>query len=315
MSGLDVDTLFESFCSSLSSETAAAGRELAATLGLAPNADVPWSQVFKNPVTLEAPALLCEGISGVGPTELEKAVFAHMLSIIEAFGGDRVADGQVADTVTLRRVLACTRASRDDALEALGGASARSFAGECDAQTNAAIAEEHVLLRRGEGLAIDVYRRVSAGKQAVGLPATLALAKVAGLDARGVETVRRTLMGVWLGLQFHDDVVDWKDDLARGGAWMAALAKRRPFDAPAGDAGSIEARVLASGVLTEVLELSAESYEEAARGAELLGAQTLARWASSRATDARAQAEGERRSPGFVGRMRKLEAWKSEVLA
>ena len=122
-------------------------------------------------------------------------------------------------------------------------------------------------------------------------------------------------MGVWLGLQFQDDVADWEEDFCRGGAWAALLARRSiAIDVDADDLSSLRRLVLSSGVQAEMLELSQEHFSEAAREADALGALGLGSWARDRAREVREQSEAERRSPGYFSRARKLSAWKAEVL-
>src|SRR5262249_42527663 len=153
-------------------------------------------------------------IPEIAPEATERAILAHMLSVIEAFGTDRIADNQVMDKPELRRVLALLRAARDEALFGIGGAHAVQFAQRADRQTNDAIATERDLLAHGRAVTFETYEAVSAGKQSVGFPACIALAQSAGFEGAKLETVSSTLMGVWLGLQFQDDVVDWEDDVA-----------------------------------------------------------------------------------------------------
>jgi hypothetical protein len=314
MSGIDIDALYDAFCSGLPPDLRGTARALAAALGLVPNADVPWSQVFKNEVTLRAPNLIAEGMPGIGPALVEKAVLAHMLSIIEAFGTDRVADRQVDETPELRRILQSLRTARDDALQTLGGDACRALAAEADRRTHQAILAERSVLVRGDAVDFEMYREISSGKQAVGLPASIALATRAGWTTSQLVTLRSTLMGVWLGLQFQDDVADWEDDLTRGGAWLVVLARGANPEGARSDLASVQATVFGSGVLARVLDLSRAEYAQAGAGAELLGAHRLAQWATDRGHQATTEADGERRSPGFVGRLRKLNAWKAEVL-
>ncbi len=105
-----------------------------------------------------------------------------------------------------------------------GGFGARPAYALAQRETLAAIAAEQRVFRSGEAVTFDRYLSVSHGKQRVGLPASLALARVAGWDARRTRALARLLDAVALGLQLHDDVLDWEDDLARGGAWATLLA-------------------------------------------------------------------------------------------
>ncbi|HEX4336038.1 MAG TPA: hypothetical protein VH062_09010 [Polyangiaceae bacterium] len=313
MSDIDIDALYDAFCSGLPADVRVGARALGHTLGLVPSPEVPWGSVFKNEVTLGAPVLFAEGMVDVGRPLVEKAAFAHMLSVIEAFGSDRIADAQVDDTPELRRLLSLIRATRDDALESVGGPASRALATDADRLTHEAIDGERRLLLSGEATDLDTYQRLSAGKQAVGFPASVALATVAGWTAARLDTLERTLMGVWLGLQHQDDVADWEDDARRGGAWIVAVAGGAPAEERT-DATALRQHVFSSGILARVLDLACERYAEAAAGARMLGARRLAEWADARRAEATAQAEGERKSPGFVDRQRRLNAWRAEVL-
>jgi hypothetical protein len=94
---------------------------------------------------------------------------------------------------------------------------------------------------------------VSLGKQAVGFPATVALMTAAGCSEDALDDARRALEGIWLGLQFHDDVIDWEDDWQRAGAWAACLAKGRGASIDDDEAvETLRTNVLASGVLAQM---------------------------------------------------------------
>jgi len=314
---LDIDVLYEEFCGSLPAELEPTARALSQRLALAPSPDIPWSEVFKHRVTLHAPALFEGVLPRPKPRHVERAVLAHMLAVIEAFGTDRIEDRQVPDEPRLREVLRCARDARDVALVELGGASARELAAESDARTLDAIATERRLFLRGSGVSFETYRTVSAGKQSVGLPGTIVLARASGWDARSVELARSTLLSLWLGLQFQDDVFDWEDDLARGGAWAVLLADPSPRGEPRGSRSLDDARasIFASNVLSKMLELALEEYRQALDGAEQLAARPLVEWLRGRVEEAAELWEDERESPGRLLRRRKLAPWAREVLA
>jgi hypothetical protein len=312
----DIDALYDGFCAALPPELRGFGRSLAHQLKLAPEPSIPWSAVFKNRVTLHAPTLLFEVTPGVAAALAERASLAHMLAVIEAFGTDRIADQQVAATPELLRVLDLARSARDEALSGIGGAAAARMAQEADRRTRNAIETERKLLVRGAGVDFATYETVSADKQSVGLPASLVLAQVVGFAAAKLDAVRSTLMGVWLGLQFQDDVVDWEDDLALGGAWAVLLARHSAPSAPASaDPGDLKRHVFSSGVLAQMLALSAGRFRTALTGAESLGATELAEWLRARSAEAIELCEREKESPGYLQRMKRLAPWAAEVLA
>src|SRR5439155_21039788 len=116
-----VDELYEVFVDTLSGSLADAARTLAFTLCLAPTPKIPWSRVFGHEVTLAAPALVAEAMPHVPQSVRRDAILAHMLAVIEAFGTDRVEDGQVQPTPELTGVLEEARYARDRALGRVAG--------------------------------------------------------------------------------------------------------------------------------------------------------------------------------------------------
>ena len=317
MSGIDIDALYESFCNQVPASMREVAFRLAFTLRLVPSADIPWSAAFKNVVTLQAPWLCVDPVSDALADSVERAVLAHMLAIIEAFGTDRIADEQVTDTPELRNVLALMREARDEALKGLGGSDAVRIAREADEQTRTAIAREREMLLRGDPVSLDKYEHVSAGKQAVGLPGSLALAAAVDWSAERKATLRSTLLGVWLGLQFQDDVVDWEDDATRGGAWAVVLAHHRVGTSARGveNREALRRVVHSSGVLADMLGLALEQYRAALSGAERLGAERLAAWLRERVAEVAEYHEKEHTHPGYLWRLKKLAPWSAEVLA
>jgi hypothetical protein len=114
------------------------------------------------------------------------------------------------------------------------------------------------------------------------------------------------LDGVTLGLQLHDDVIDWEDDLARGGAWAARLAGASIDD--------VRVTVHRSGMLARMLAASARHFRAARRRASLLGARRLGQWAGAREAIVAELARREAASPGFTNRAHALSAWSNTVL-
>ena len=312
----DIDVLYESFCNGIPPEARAVARTLAFRLKLVPQPGIPWSEVFQHRITLQAPAFFAEGMPQIGAENECRAVLAHMLAVIEAFGTDRISDRQTEDDPALRNMLGLARAARNSALDTLGSPEAVAVAEQADKDTLAAIATERSTLLSGEPIDFGAYERISAGKQAVGLPASLALAKAAGWDPQRCESVRTVLMGVWLGLQFQDDVMDWEDDVTRGGAWAVSLARAVNGTALDGaDPARLRTGVLSSGVLAEMLRLAYERFHTARSESETLGANELAVWLRAREDQARDSHLRELGSPGYFLRLRKLAPWANEVLA
>src|SRR5581483_1548938 len=113
---MDIDILYEAFRTRLSPPLRDYARGLAKALELAPSADVPWSAVFKHEITLGAPRLIAQAMPSIPGARLGSALLSHMLSIIEAFGTDRIADGQVPATPELLELLSAMQSARDAAL-------------------------------------------------------------------------------------------------------------------------------------------------------------------------------------------------------
>lgn len=222
-----IDELYKAFCQTLPGMLHAEAQGLAYTLGLAPARDIPWSAVFSHGITLAAPALLAEAMPHVRGTTVQDALLAHMLAVIEAFGADRLEDGQVRQTWQLETLLAHMRRARDHAMRRLApseGEAAVDFA-VADEVVQEAMQDERRLLLGGAPADFACYQAVARGKQQVGIPASLALAQAAGWDRRLRGALARMLEAVWVGLQLHDDVMDWEEDWVRGRAWAFALAR------------------------------------------------------------------------------------------
>ncbi len=315
MARVDIDALYTEFADSLGEPLRTEARNLAHRLALTPIPGVPWSEVFQHRVTLAAPELAAEAMPGVRAEWVQAATLAHMLAVIEAFGTDRVADGQIEPSLTLEALLARARRVRAGALEMLG--TDRDGFDDANRVSRAAIAEEHALLATAEPIDLVRYQKVSLGKQAVGFPASLALGCAAGLDEGQLWTLRRLLADVWLGLQYHDNVVDWEDDWRGGGAWAVSLARGRQTTGsprePATEPNILRSFVLRSGVLADMLELARRRFRGARKRAQALGARTLEHWALAREHELGRLVTDERASAGFAVRERRLMALRREA--
>jgi hypothetical protein len=312
-----VDELYEVFADSLHRPLATLARGLAFTLRLAPSPDVPWSRVFGHEVTLAAPALVGEAMPNVTESVRRDAIFAHMLAVIEAFGTDRIEDGQVTASAELMALLGQARRARDRALARVcpGVVDPAVEFTVADRQTTHAIAAEQELLRRAVPVPFETYERISLGKQSVGFPASLALAHAAGWNDGQRRTVHRMLASVWLGLQMHDDVVDWEDDQARIGAWAASLALYSTRNRPEPPPADVRASVLETRTLERMLRRSRQHYRGARRRADAIGAARLAAWAATREAKLSSLVEAERKSAGYAVRAHALAPWAGEILA
>ncbi len=312
-----VDDLYAEFASSLGRELAEHARDLPRALRLAPVPNAPWSSVFSHEVTLGAPALFAEAMPSASLLAVRDATFAHMLAVIEAFGVDRIEDGQIKALPEVVAVLERVRRERDKAWARVS----KSTSGDsvvdpraADWMTSHAIATERVLLTRSEAVTFATYENVSLAKQTSGLVATVALARAAGWSPRRRLATRRALESVALGLQMHDDVADWEEDQARGGSWAVALAKGKHHPPEETPAENLRGWVLRAGVLRSLLLRARWHMRAAALRAEALGARRLAGWARGRSERLGILVEAESRSPGYAIRVHALSAWAAEVL-
>lgn len=289
-------------------------RALPYALRLAPTEGVPFSQVFNNQVTLGAPLLVSEAIPGLAAHRVREAARAHFFAIVEAFATDRLLDGQVRSTGELQALLDQIRAARDRALEGvISGSPVVLNYSQAQRRTNAAIRSERAVLAQGLGVSLDHYEAVSAGKQAVGMPAALALAQAGNLGPRRTAVLERSLLSVWLGLQEHDDVVDWQDDAKLQGAWAVCLARGPAARCRLHPARSSVEAVHDSGVLPILLNRSRWHFHSAAKRSALLGANQLADWCRGKEKELGELASLEDRRPGYVLRARVLSALRHEV--
>lgn len=316
-----IDALYAGYANTVPARYRGLAQDLPHVLGLAPRPGLTWTQVFSHTITLEAPRLMVEGLPRARPENVRTAVLAHALSVIEAFGIDRVEDRQVTATPELLGLLEELRRGRDQLLAELtpdGVALARA----ADRETAEAIREEHALLKRIAAATFGEYRRISLGKQAVGFPASLSLAVASGAPAGSVEQIKRMLMGASLGLQFEDDAGDWEDDWRRGGgAWAVSLARRRleavssqSSDERPTEPDIVRRRVLKMRVLYLMLREARHQYRVAWRHARALGMTSIARWAESRQARLDDLLPLEDQHAGYVVRAIKLGSWASEVL-
>jgi hypothetical protein len=309
-----VDELYQAFADKLEPSLRAIALDLPRALRLAPEPDMPWSRVFSHEVTLGAPALFAESMP-VTSAQVREAVLAHLLAVVEAFGTDRIEDKQVEPTPAVLAVLDQARRDRTLAIERLFGGRPPDSVGfaTADVETTQAIRHERELLASARPVSFDVYEHASLAKQSAGLVASVALARAARCDERRCSAVQRTLESVALGLQMYDDVVDWEDDVARGGSWAVCLTRGAEIAQPRRDDARLD--VLASGVLHAMLVRAMHHMRAARRRAAGLGAGRLVAWAESREARLRALVSAELRSAGYAVRAHALAAWAGEVLA
>jgi hypothetical protein len=317
---MDVDALYGAFEAELPETLRPLAANLPGTLGLAPRG-TRWSKVFAHGVTLGAPALVAEAMPLLPANLVKCATSAHLLAVVEAFTTDRIEDGQVQPTQALTELVERLRRARDIALSHVSrGVTDDEVDGRrADAVTLGAIRSERQILASAVGTDFPTYLAVSAAKQRVGLPASLALAHAAGWDARRRSAIRTMLEDVWLGLQLADDVVDWEEDTARGGSWAVSLAWHEHAHRPSRERETLppimSRFVHASGVLPRMLHAARRRFRAAARLATAMGMNELAVWARGRELHVQRLASDEEAAPGYALRARALDAWAKQVLS
>ena len=255
-----VDDLYEAFADRIGEPLSDSARDLPRALRLAPQ-PVPWSRVFSHEVTLGAPALFAEAMAGV-PSSTDSRCGSGAPAC-----GDRCLRHRPhrrrTDRELARRCSPCSARLGASGTGPWCASSAALRRAEsdfraADALSLRAIRAERAMLafgsaRRRRG----TTRRASLDKQCAGILASVALARAAGWTERRCRAVRATLGSVWLGLQIADDVVDWEDDVQRGGAWAVCLMRGLPAgERPRGSRRSIRTQVLQSGVLAVMLAAS-----------------------------------------------------------
>lgn len=316
-----IDHLYEAFRTTLPDHLRYEASCLAHTLGLAPSPKIPWSAVFGHPITLTAPLMVAEAMKGIPPRHVRDAVLAHMLAVIEAFGSDRVEDRQITPTARLVELLAEMRDARDEALERVAPGVSDPHLDFSAAWKSArgAAALESAIFANDYAVDIEGYVQLSADKQRFAYPASIALAYAAGWTEDMREALRQMIMAIALGLQIHDDVMDWNDDHARGGAWAVALAHWTHNHVSASERETmrpgVQSLVLQTGVLVQMLASARQQFRIAEQCATALDLPQIAGWCEERAGKMEDLARGEAAYPGYAARSRVLSSWIREVIA
>lgn len=311
-----VDDLYEAFADRIGEPLSDSARDLPRALRLAPQ-PVRWSRVFSHEVTLGAPALFAEAIVGLPSSLTRDAVLAHMLAVIDAFGTDRIEDEQIETSPGVYAVLGQARRERDRAMARIYGGRppAASDFRAADALSLGAIRRERAMLLSARPVNMKIYETASLDKQCAGILASVALVRAGGWTERRCRAVRATLGSVSLGLQIADDVVDWEDDLQRGGAWAVCLMRGHAPASSSRGRESIRNQVLQSGILAVMLRRALAHMRAAKRRARALGVHRLASWAEQQASRLDGLASAEAQSAGYAVRAHSLAAWANEVLA
>jgi hypothetical protein len=329
-----VDYVYRSFVEGLPPSLRRGAGTLAYSLGLTASPDAPWSHVFPQEVTLGLPLLLAEAMPGVDPALVHNAMMAHALTVIGTYCNDWILDGDEEPTPELRAVLDAMFQERDRAMEKLG--SPPDFPefvfALADEAAAPAIAEERAMLERQDRCNFEVYDHFTMEKHYPSLPASMMLARAAGLSGERLGLVLEIVMGIELGLQIRQDARSWEDDHERGGSWVISLVKHleskeleqveagepEGMGADAGLRGRSEPplpitsleearrRVMDSDVLVRLLDRSRVYLGIARSAAQALGMDSIACWAEREEIVTAKLAEQEARIPGFAVRWEKL---------
>ena len=316
----ELDELYAAFCETLPQPLRVGARELPYRLGMAISPDVPWSQVLGHEVTFAAPALFAEAMPQIAPAKVRDAVLAHSLAVIDGFGTDRIEDRQIPVSAEICDILAEIRRARDRALTRVAGPAGNQGLDFAQAQREMldAIHDEHRIMAEHQSVDFAHYERLARGKTAIGLPASIALARSAGWSASECGAIAKTLSSVWLGMQYHDDVIDWEDDFKRDSAWAIVLAghvSSAELAPGMTDYDSMRKLVFESGILARMLERSFRHFRAARKRAEALGTRELAGWARTKENYAMLLAQEERRNSGYAVRLHALGPWVLQVLS
>lgn len=317
----ELDELYAGFCETLPTELQAGARELPYRLRLAMSPGVPWSQVFGHEVTFAAPALFAEAMPHISPAKVRDAVLAHALAVIDGFGTDRIEDRQIASSPELEELLLRIRSARDRSLLSVVGClgDAATDFGRIHREMIEGIHAEQRMMAEHAHVDFVLYEDIALRKTSIGAPASVALARAAGWVPSECRAVSKTLSSVWLGMQYHDDVVDWEDDLRRGSSWAVLLAKAAGLEADPRDRPTeriaVQKLVLDSGILGIMLDRSFRHFRAARKRAEALGARELAAWARTKEVHAQSLASQEKNNSGYAVRLHALSPWLAQVLS
>lgn len=310
-----VDYVYRSFVEGLPQSLRRGAGSLAYSLGLTASPDVPWSHVFPQEVTLGLPLLLAEAMPGIDPALVHQAMMAHVLTVIGTFCDDWIRDTNEELTPELRAALDAVSQERDRAMERLGPPPEYPefvFA-LADEVTASAVTRERAMLERHERCDFATYDHITMDKHYAALPASMMLARAAGMSDERLGLVLEIVMGIELGLQTREDARSWEDDHERGGSWVIPLLEHlqgtENEGMEAGEPRSLEEarrRVMDSDVLVRLLERGRVYLGIARSAAEALGMDSIACWAEREQSVTARLAEQEARIPGFAVRWEKL---------
>lgn len=172
-----------------------------------------WDDAFLS-FTWEYPRLQFDGLPETGGEVLRIAQQAHREVLIHTFVDDRVLDGQivltVAESVFLRRLLF----SALDRIATLASERRLRFPTRLQEQYLESQAM-HFCCEEQEASGIQICRAV-AGRAALGALAVMGLAEAFKCDGRTQRRIKNAYDCLVIGLQWVDDLEDWRQDLHLG---------------------------------------------------------------------------------------------------
>jgi hypothetical protein len=281
-------TSWRSFLESLDKPTAHAGLSLGLKIGIQQGVVIRgWIDHFSS-LTLFYPNLQTEGDS-IDENLRHEADLAQLCFLVSTFCEDRVADGQIQ--------LTHAEASYVRAVRNRGWRTLETLASErppiCDWIERLTRDFELGSQRAYTGAAPARYgyasiRKVAPARGYPGLRVPLAMAARAGADVARLRAIKTAFDRLMLGLQWLDDLVDWREDLATGDInLLLDMLRVRGLDAREHPADSIRETnvgfaLVTHGILDTAALHSIRWLRSAAKCQRVLRCMTLADLIESR---------------------------------
>ncbi len=289
---------FQALMDAMTPSVRAAGEGLAARIAL--NRDVAasnWPDQF-SPLVLLFPQLQLEAVD-MSVDDVRPANCAHLCYLIRAFVEDRVIDGQLA--------LSEAEAVFVDAVAEGGRRRLRRLAPDSAPGLLAAYKEKFYRAqggryRRSDGATAGYpeLRTTVAARGYMGLVVPLAVHSQLGGAPADTRRIRNAFDCLMLGLQWLDDIVDWREDLAAGDInLLLELLRQRGWDAyrhPADEVREVNVgfALLESEALARAVTHARRWLEAAERRQRQLGCHTVAALIRDRAKVVHQKAAAER---------------------
>lgn len=207
---------FVGLLKSLGTDAESVDRQILKNMKLRPGAPPTWAEQF-SPLTLLYPSLQCEGLRRTLGEDLPRANLAHLCLLIHSFQEDRLLDGQQKlgsrETIYMKELLLeglsiLRQLSRDDALsEKIRQDYLRAY-NIAQIDSYPAAISDRTVIRKSRVAAI------ATGRAAYGVLATVTLLRVARVHGRQLRTALNAYSCLVTGMQWADDLQDWKEDLS-----------------------------------------------------------------------------------------------------